>query len=117
MKRLTTMAALMLSIAGAIQAQEIKGRVIDHEGQPVPYANVVLHTADSAYVAGTVTDDEGVFALTERAQGTLLHVTYIGYRPVWQAITTGTANHIQLQPDTQYPAQNTNQRRCHGDKH
>ena len=101
MKRLTTMAALMLSITGAIQAQEIKGRVIDHEGQPIPYANVVLHTADSAYVAGTVTDDEGAFALTERAQGTLLHVTYIGYRPVWQAITTGTANHIQLQPDTQ----------------
>ena len=89
----------MLGIVGAIQAQEIKGKVVDHEGTPIAYANVVLHTTDSAYVAGTMTDEKGTFAIDEKGKGTLLHVSYIGYSPVWQALTTGT--NIQLNPDAQ----------------
>lgn len=99
MKRLMTMAVLMLCIAGGTQAQEIKGKVVDHEGTPIAYANVVLHTMDSAYVAGTVTDEKGTFAIDEKGKGTLLHISYIGYRPVWQALATGT--NIQLNPDAQ----------------
>ena len=101
MRRLKTIVALMLCMAGGAQAQEIKGKVVDHEGQPVAYANVVLHTADTAYVAGTVTDDTGAFAIAERGRGALLHISYIGYKPVWQALTTGAMSNIQLQPDTQ----------------
>ena len=89
----------MLGIVGGTQAQEIKGQVTDHEGQPVPYANVVMHTADSAYVVGTVTDEAGKFALTGKGDGALLHVSYIGYKTVWQALASST--HIQLQPDNQ----------------
>ena len=89
----------MLGIVGAIQAQEIKGKVVDHEGTPIAYANVVLHTTDSAYVAGTMTDEKGTFAIDEKGKGTLLHVSYIGYSPVWQALATGT--NIQLNPDAQ----------------
>ena len=63
------MAALMLSIAGGAQAQEIKGKVVDPEGSPIAYANVVLHTADTVYVAGTVTDENGAFAITEKGNG------------------------------------------------
>lgn len=101
MKRLATMAALVLCMAGGAHAQAIKGKVVDHEGQPVAYANVVLHTADSAYVAGTVTDAMGAFAIAEKGRGALLHISYIGYKPVWQALTTGAIGNIQLQPDTQ----------------
>ena len=99
MKRLMVMAALMICIIGGVKGQEIKGKVIDYEGQPIAYANVVLHTADSAYIAGTVTDDKGVFAISEKDKGVLLYVSYIGYKPVWQALTSGTS--IQLQPDVQ----------------
>ena len=99
MKRLMAITVLVLGIAGGTQAQEIKGKVVDHEGHPVSYANVVLHTADSAFVAGAVTDEKGAFAIAERGGGALLHVSYIGYRSVWQALTSNT--HIQLQPDTQ----------------
>ena len=101
MKRLATMAALVLCMAGGAHAQAIKGKVVDHEGQPVAYANVVLHTADSAYVAGTVTDAMGAFAIAEKGRGALLYISYIGYKPVWQALTTGAIGNIQLQPDTQ----------------
>ena len=73
MKRLMVMATLMLGIVGGTQAQEIKGQVTDHEGAPIAYANVVLHTADTVYVAGTVTDEKGAFAITEKGNGTLLH--------------------------------------------
>ena len=99
MKRLMVMAALMLGIVGGIQAQEIKGKVMDHEGAPIAYANVVLHTADTVYVAGTVTDEKGTFAIVEKGNGALLHVSYIGYKPMW--LTAGAANNIQLQPDNQ----------------
>ena len=99
MKRLMVMATLMLGIVGGIQAQEIKGKVMDHEGAPIAYANVVLHTADTVYVAGTVTDEKGTFAIAEKGNGALLHVSYIGYKPMW--LTAGAANNIQLQPDNQ----------------
>ena len=93
------MAALMLSIAGGVQAQEIKGKVVDPEGSPIAYANVVLHTADTVYVAGTVTDENGAFAITEKGNGALLHVSYIGYKPMW--LTVGAESNIQLRPDAQ----------------
>lgn len=101
MKRLAMMAALVLCMTGGAHAQAIKGKVVDHEGRPVAYANVVLHTADSAYVAGTVTDDTGAFAIAEKGRGALLRISYIGYKPMWQALSTGTTGNIQLQPDTQ----------------
>ena len=93
------MAALMLSIAGGAQAQEIKGKVVDPEGSPIAYANVVLHTADTVYVAGTVTDENGTFVITEKGNGALLHVSYIGYKPMW--LTAGAESNIQLRPDAQ----------------
>ena len=63
MKRWMMVALLATSMLGSAQAQQISGKVVDAEDNPVAYANVVMHTADSAYVAGTVTDEAGQFAL------------------------------------------------------
>ena len=41
-------AMLATSMLGSAQAQQISGKVVDTEDNPVAYANVVMHTADSA---------------------------------------------------------------------
>ena len=40
-------------------AQTLRGTLIDENKQPLAYANVVLQTADSVYVAGTVSKVNG----------------------------------------------------------
>ena len=57
--------ALFALVAMAEQGQEITGRVIDEQGQPMPFANVVLvNRSDSAFVAGAVTKDDGTFSIS-----------------------------------------------------
>ena len=44
--------------------QQIVGRVLDADGNPVPFAHVVLHNADGdSVLAGTTTADDGAFLL------------------------------------------------------
>ena len=95
------MAALMGCFASSVQAQQISGKVVDSENNPVTYANVVMHTADSAYVVGTVTDETGRFALTGKGNGALLHVSYIGYKPLWHCLDGKTEVRLCLTPDNQ----------------
>ena len=45
-------------IAIPFNAQTIKGKVTDEKNAPLTYANVVLQTVDSIYLAGTTTDME-----------------------------------------------------------
>jgi hypothetical protein len=47
------------------QAQNLTGKVLDEKNMPLAYANVVLKTADSVYLAGTTTDIEGKFTLAK----------------------------------------------------
>lgn len=101
MKRWMMVAMLATSILGSAQAQQISGKVVDAEDNPVAYANVVMHTADSAYVAGTVTDEAGQFALAGKGNGVLLHVSYIGYTPVWQALKESGTMVVRLTADNQ----------------
>ena len=56
---------LTAAIASAqSQKQQITGRVQDADGNPVPFAHVVLHNTDSdSVLAGTTTADDGSFLL------------------------------------------------------
>lgn len=72
--------ALLALVTMAGQGQEITGRVIDEQSQPMPFANVMLvNRSDSAFIAGAVTKDDGTFTIeTDRNNG-LLKVSSIGY--------------------------------------
>jgi hypothetical protein len=63
-----------------LHAQQLSGRVVDTRNEPVGFANVVLLTADSTFVGGTVSADDGTFRIALTAEATLLRVSYIGYR-------------------------------------
>ena len=93
---------MMCLVAIASTAQSISGRVIDEQAQPVPFVNVVLvNRADSSFVAGAVTKDDGTFSIaTERNDG-LLKVSSVGYIIRYIDARQGNVGNIQMQPDTQ----------------
>ena len=56
---------MMCLMAIASAAQDISGRVIDEQAKPMPFVNVVLVSrADSAFIAGTMTKDDGTFCIS-----------------------------------------------------
>ena len=101
MKRLILFSLICL-VAIASTAQGISGRVIDEQAQPMPFANVVLVSrADSAFIAGAVTKDDGTFSLNTDKQDGLLKVSSIGYITKYIDARQGNVGDIQMQPDTQ----------------
>ena len=101
MKRLILF-SMMCLVAIASTAQNISGRVIDEQAQPMPFANVVLvNRSDSAFIAGAVTKDDGTFSINTDKQDGLLKVSSIGYITKYIDARQGNVGDIQMQPDTQ----------------
>ena len=62
-------------------AATFTGKVVDETGLPAEFANVVLlNASDSAFVAGTVTDVDGMFTLTGAPAHPVIKVSYLGYK-------------------------------------
>ncbi len=75
---------LLVGIVGAMvaaHAQQLTGRVVDSQNQPIEFANVALYALpDSSLVTGTITDAHGAFALEGGgARRTFLKVSFVGY--------------------------------------
>lgn len=61
--------------------QKIAGRVIDANGDPLEFVNIVLlQSKDSLFVEGTISDNEGCFILSKSAE--LIKFSSIGYKSV-----------------------------------
>lgn len=107
MMRKITFIFIMCLVTIALNAQCISGRVNDGHSQPMPFANVVLvNRADSSFIAGAVTKDDGTFSIDTYKKDGLLKVSCIGYMTRYIDARTGIANplelgDIQMQPDTQ----------------
>ena len=100
MKRLILF-SMMCLVAITSTAQGISGRVIDEQTQPMPFANVVLvNRADSAFVAGAMTKDDGTFSISTDKQDGLLKVSSVGYIIRYLDARQGNVGDIQMQPDT-----------------
>lgn len=68
-----------LTIVFSSYAQDLTGRVINSEQQPVVFANVIVMGADSAFIAGSISDEEGRFRLSLAGNAALVKISYIGY--------------------------------------
>lgn len=74
------LAVLLMGMATGMEAQEIKGKVVDDKGEAVAYANVVLmNRNDSTMVNGAVTGEDGTFVLKGGINGTFLRISSVGY--------------------------------------
>ena len=82
------------------KAIAVEGKVYDEKGMPLPFVNILALAADSSFLAGSVTEEDGSFHLPPIAgEDCLLKATYIGYCP--QIIPCRQQNTIRLQPDTE----------------
>jgi hypothetical protein len=84
-----------------LRAQQVSGRLIDEQQQPVEFANVVwLALPDSSFVQGTVTDAAGAFTLSTQGREGVLRISSVGYSTLYHA-GTGSLGTLVLQPDAQ----------------
>ena len=91
---------LSLAVAITATAATFTGTVLDEQGQPFAFANVVLlNPADSAFISGTTTDDAGAFSLTAEQSSAIVKISYIGYETKCVYATTGNLGTIQLHPE------------------
>ena len=68
------MAAVMMSLTTQAKTQDVGGRVIDQNGEPLPFVSVALLTADSTYIQGATSDENGAFMIqtTDAAKSSLI---------------------------------------------
>lgn len=87
-KKLSTL--LLVTILSQVASAQIKGTVLDENGEPFPFANVLLLSAsDSSYVSGCITSDDGRFTLSEnlvKNKPYILKVSFIGYTTQYQNV-------------------------------
>ena len=90
-----------MSMSAQAKTQDIGGKVIDENGQPLPYVNVVLLSlSDSAFVQGAMTDEQGIFNIvTNQSQG-LLKLSSVGYETLYLEYKAANGLTIQMKEDT-----------------
>lgn len=78
MKRIA-LVALWSMLCVKLCAQQVTGVVTDANNGALPLVNVVVLSADSAFVSGTTTDNNGHFSLKQPLQGCIIKASLVGY--------------------------------------
>ena len=101
MKHLLVIVLCVCSI-GQLMAQSITGKVVDEKQEPIPYASCVLMNAsDSTFVAGAVSNLEGVFNLDVQEASYIIQISYLGYKTKEITCSSGDLGTIVLDVDIQ----------------
>ncbi len=79
MRRCLLLLIIVLCTSSAWAQQGISARVIDFDGKPLEYCNVVGYTRDSVFVRGTITDSLGNFNIANVDSLFYLRFTSLGY--------------------------------------
>ncbi len=88
MKQLFLILVALLTTATHLSAaqQTLKGRVVDSNREAIAYATVIL-LSNNQQVAGTATDENGLFWLKAEDGEYTLRVQYVGYESYEQTLT------------------------------
>lgn len=108
--RLFTFLLLFTTYFASAQNQNgsIKGKVLDPEGETVPFANVVLNaSADSSIIKVETTDFDGLFNMAQIPEGQYqINISYVGLQPYQSEVFVLKGKQsldletIQLQPSS-----------------
>ena len=93
------MAAMMMSLTAQAETQDIGGRVIDQNGEPLGFVSVALLTADSTYIQGATSDENGAFMIQTTDACCILRLSYIGYRTQYVNVKGSDVGTIQMEED------------------
>ena len=81
-------------------AQNNKGQLVDDEGRPIPYVNIVLLSMpDSAFVSGTMSDEKGMFELPQGRNDLIVRFSSVGYLPLCKNSRDTDFSVVRLLPD------------------
>ena len=85
-----------------VSSQTITGKVMDENNSPLDYVNVVLLKADSTYMSGTVTDQNGVFLFENTPDiPKFVKISSIGYTErIFDIPSSGNVGTVYLEPTT-----------------
>lgn len=92
---------LLAALSFNAHGQNLRGKVVDENDEPLAYANVMLQKADSAYLSGAMTDTLGMFTMPAHPDGKMLHVSFIGYESYHAPINGTDFGTIRMIPDTE----------------
>ena len=99
LKMIALMATVMMSLTAQAKTQDVGGRVIDQNGEPLPFVSVALLTADSTYIQGATSDENGAFMIQTTDACCILRVSYIGYRTQYVDVICTNVGTIQMDED------------------
>ena len=98
MKKFLTLLALIVSTGSlAFAQQKITGRVIDSQGDPIPWANVFQKGTQN----GTTTDDDGNYSISVKSADAILVASFVGYQDAEQAVSGRSVINFTLESDTE----------------
>ncbi|MBN3581037.1 TonB-dependent receptor [Algoriphagus aestuarii] len=76
--------------------QEIRGKIIDDLGSPLPGTSIIL----KGTTTGTISDIDGNYSIKAN-QGDIIIYTFIGFNAVEKTVGTSSEINVQMMPDTQ----------------
>ncbi|MDE6007270.1 MAG: outer membrane beta-barrel protein, partial [Muribaculaceae bacterium] len=98
MKKIILLLTAIFAVIPAF-SREIKGRIFDENNAPLDFVNVVLY-CDSTFVAGGISDSEGIFSITTDTDCKLTaKVSFVGYETIDTNVpVSGDMGDINLHP-------------------
>ena len=74
----------MMLVAVAAAAENLKGTVIDVQGNPMPFVTISVLAQDSTLITGAITDDDGKYSVPiddfkSQISDLIIQASYVGY--------------------------------------
>lgn len=92
-------ALVMITMSAQGKTQDVGGRVIDQNGEPLGFVSVALLSADSTYIQGATSDENGAFMIQTTDVCCILRLSYIGYRTQYVNVKGSDVGTIQMEED------------------
>ena len=99
LKMVALIAAMMMCLSAEAKTEDVGGRVIDAQGEPLPFVSVALLTSDSTYIQGATSDVDGIFQIKTTDTCCILRFSYIGYRTKYVNVEGSEIGTIQMEED------------------
>ena len=99
LKMVALIAAMMMCLTASAKTEDVGGRVIDMQGEPLPFVSVALLTADSTYIQGATSDVDGFFQINTTDACCILRFSYVGYRTKYVNVEGSEIGTIQMEQD------------------
>ena len=99
LKMVALTAAVMMCLTTEAKTEDVGGRVIDAQGEPLPFVSVALLASDSTYIQGATSDVDGIFQIKTTDACCILRFSYIGYRTKYVNVNSSEIGTIQMEED------------------